>query len=561
MLVSQQSRLQQRLPEIKAFFLDYRLDPQALEALTPLIERFEIRVPLIGAFSSGKSSLVNALLGEKLLSVQVTPETVVASELRYADSPSFTGYYPDGSSKPLTAGDLTTEGALADLAPEGWVDVRLPNDNLKRWPWLVLVDLPGLDSGIEAHERAIERHADKSLAYAVVVSVEEGGLRDSLLRVLEELAARRVPLLMVITKADKRSAADVAQVRDAVRQRLERIPHAVLLAEAVTAARKGDVDAFIAALDTLQARAGEVFAQHVLLPVRRALEKAREDLAVLANHEHKDAARLQAEIDALSEQARQFDARLAEETEALAAQLGPVLAAIRQRVENALAARLESFTSRVLHGGDLGNEMLGAARIAVAEAIREEFQPALKRYLDRLIDALPPSLDFSIHIERSATEGDADAHLGKTLGAGLAGVLLKTFPHPAVKIAALVLPILGMLFDSHRAEQRRALEAARQREAAREQVLAVIGDVTQRIEAELRPALHEHIRAAQAEVARQAEAERSRIEHARKQLIQALEEGEAQAAQLRARAEAGLAQLDTWIAEINAMLDQLHATA
>ena len=44
-----------------------------------------IKVPIVGDFSAGKSSLINCLLGRNgLLPVDITPETAVAYELYYS---------------------------------------------------------------------------------------------------------------------------------------------------------------------------------------------------------------------------------------------------------------------------------------------------------------------------------------------------------------------------------------------------------------------------------------------------------------------------------------------
>ena len=49
------------------------------------IEKVELLVPIIGAFSAGKSSLINSFLGKNYLPVKLTPETALATELRYSN--------------------------------------------------------------------------------------------------------------------------------------------------------------------------------------------------------------------------------------------------------------------------------------------------------------------------------------------------------------------------------------------------------------------------------------------------------------------------------------------
>ena len=95
-LATRQSTLQRQLPAVRDIHAHHGLDASRIDELAPIIEHFEIRIPLIGAFSCGKSSLLNALLGESLLATAVTPETAIPAELRFGPERSFSGCLPDG---------------------------------------------------------------------------------------------------------------------------------------------------------------------------------------------------------------------------------------------------------------------------------------------------------------------------------------------------------------------------------------------------------------------------------------------------------------------------------
>ena len=60
------------------------INNEGLKTLAESIEKQELLVPVIGAFSSGKSSLLNSLLGNGgVLPTGIAPETALAAELRY----------------------------------------------------------------------------------------------------------------------------------------------------------------------------------------------------------------------------------------------------------------------------------------------------------------------------------------------------------------------------------------------------------------------------------------------------------------------------------------------
>ncbi len=556
-LASLQTTLQKQLQAVRDIHTWHGLDLSRINELTPLIEHFEIRVPLIGAFSCGKSSLLNALLGEKILATAVTPETAIPAELRFGDERRFFACLPDGRRLPLSEEDLR-KNCLTPLLPAGWVEVQLPSPALGARQQLVLVDLPGWDSGVAAHERVIDDYAARSLAYCVVVGAEEGGLRDSLRRALLELAIAQVPIVLVVSKADKRLPEDVQAVVEQLRADITALMGCEPLAVAITSARKNTLETFESALDILQTQAGAIFETRVVEVYRQNLQYAVKHLSLLANKDNKDAARLQADIDKLEQDIHAFDIRLQKETDALEAQIGPILGTIRLRVENALRGRIEMLTQRALNGQNIQDDILGTARLVITEALRQEFEPAMRRYLDRLVDALPSSLDFNFDlssIKTDSADGSSGEFRWKTLTSFLAPLLLN-IPHPIGKLLSPIVFFLGKFLDSKAERQRQQLEEARQRERVRGQVCDALNETVQQIDAQLRPVLSEQVQKAQVEVARSIENERSELKKTLATLVATLQQGEEELAALRQAAQADLNQLNALLAELKPLSEQ-----
>lgn len=63
-------------------------------------EHFELVV--VGEFSRGKSTFVNAMLGRRILPSSKKPTTAIISKIVYEDTPTYTLFYKDGSRKGLT---------------------------------------------------------------------------------------------------------------------------------------------------------------------------------------------------------------------------------------------------------------------------------------------------------------------------------------------------------------------------------------------------------------------------------------------------------------------------
>ena len=204
----QQTLITEALPTVRNLLKQYERPADWLAAITADTQNFIVRVPLVGAFSAGKSSLLNAFIGTPIFATNIDPETAVPAEVSHAHSESFTGCLPDGRKMALRREDVL-QNQLAMLKPSGWVDITLALAQLAAISHLRLVDMPGWDSGMEGHTQAIDGYAARSLAYCVVVSADEGSLRDSIRLALIELAVHRLPLIAIINKADKKPPEDV----------------------------------------------------------------------------------------------------------------------------------------------------------------------------------------------------------------------------------------------------------------------------------------------------------------------------------------------------------------
>src|SRR4051812_27269808 len=116
------------------------------------VEEPQLRVALLGRVSSGKSTLVNALLGWRVAPTDAGEGTRLITCFRYGDEPSASACLRDGRRVRLPAprveGELSPPpGRLEDVA---FLDVRLPSPPLRD---VTLMDTPGVSSaGSEASQ-------------------------------------------------------------------------------------------------------------------------------------------------------------------------------------------------------------------------------------------------------------------------------------------------------------------------------------------------------------------------------------------------------------------------
>ncbi len=497
---------------------------------------FIVTLPLVGAFSAGKSTLINALIGESLLSTNIDPETAYPAELTYGASEKLAGHLPDGREMKLTRNDL--HGDLTALLPKGsYISATLPHPLFARLSHLRLVDMPGWDSGIEAHASAIDSYASRSLAYCVVVSADEGNLRESLRRALRELAVRDMPILAVISKADKKPLEDVDAVVEQVRQEITAVMGQPPLAVVKASARKNHLDELIAALEQLEEQAEELFARNVTQTVLAKLGSFDAHLNTLINSDDLDSEKIQAQCEQLNADMAQFATRLDDETRQLEARVQPVLGRIVDQIGIALREDVESLTSEALHGGDLSGNIGSTVRLAAQKAISTEFSPEIERYLNRVVDGLPE--DFSPEInctfDYRVKSGNEAPALVLTPILTLLRPLLKIRPELNV-IVNVVLGVVSLLEGLFANEKQKQVDEARQREAVQQKIVTtVIPDTLRQVRAVLQPMLEEHIQSAKQKIADTVRAQQESHGAALRELQTKLAAGQAEFAAARAQ--------------------------
>ncbi|NRF48413.1 dynamin family protein [Pseudomonas stutzeri] len=202
------------LEAVERLVVETPLSVDELGQLKEDVRHTELLIPVIGAFSAGKSSLINAFIGEDVLGVGLTPETELATELRYSSDPHLLALRPDGSSERLSVSALSTLKSRANEFTH--VQLYLDNPQLKALPSLVLVDMPGFGSSLANHNKAIAYYLPRGVHFIVVTSVEDGNITQSMLRQLDDLQTYGRDFTFLLNKINLRSDEQVQAVAELI---------------------------------------------------------------------------------------------------------------------------------------------------------------------------------------------------------------------------------------------------------------------------------------------------------------------------------------------------------
>lgn len=170
-----------------------------LDNVVKTVSESDVFVPVVGGFSTGKSTALNSLIERKILPENVSPETAIATELRYSESERIMALSAKGEWTEHGINDLADLSAHADQYQV--VRVYVKAQYLKDIEPLVLVDMPGFDSGLDQHNQAILRYITTGALYLYMVSAKAGTVSRQDVRRIEEILdlGRSVKIYLTMT--------------------------------------------------------------------------------------------------------------------------------------------------------------------------------------------------------------------------------------------------------------------------------------------------------------------------------------------------------------------------
>jgi GTP-binding protein EngB required for normal cell division len=191
-----------------------------------ILDRLEdqsLEVAVFGRVSAGKSSLLNAILGEEILPVGVTPITAVPTRIRYGAAPLLTVAFAERATQTFPLDRLmevaSEKGNPHNEKRVARIVLDLPSPRLQEG--VTLVDTPGLGS-------LATTGASETLAYLPkcdlgVVLIDAGStLTPEDLRTIDTLHEAGIPVQVLLSKADLLTDGETAHMVSYVKEHVSR---------------------------------------------------------------------------------------------------------------------------------------------------------------------------------------------------------------------------------------------------------------------------------------------------------------------------------------------------
>lgn len=187
------------------------------------INNNEFNLVVVGQFKRGKSTFVNALLGDKILPTAVVPLTSIITTIRYGDNLKIDVFFNDGSSKEINPGELE-EYATERGNPENIKNVReiciyYPSDYLKNG--VILIDTPGVGS-VYQHNTDVAYEFLPNVDAALFLVTVDPPISSNEFEFLKDVKGHAVKIFFLLNKVDYVSDEDLNEALEFTKKIIEK---------------------------------------------------------------------------------------------------------------------------------------------------------------------------------------------------------------------------------------------------------------------------------------------------------------------------------------------------
>lgn len=448
-----------------------KFNVQYQEAFKTIAEG-ELLVPVIGGFSAGKSSAINQLLGEEILPVAVTAETAIPAELRYSTTPQIIAVRTNGEEEQHTVNAMPGLSENADDYEV--VRIYLDNPILKELEPFTLVDMPGYDSTLDQHNRAILRYLTRGAFYLYMVSYQDGTLNAKHLARLHEIRDNGHNFTVLMSKKDLSSPNELEEVMTHVQDQINLEFGANVV---VTDISLSDVSPLKKAV--LNASPDLLFDNKYTSKAKDLFYQAQGEInsaiAALKTSKEEGLNKIEELQQALTDMEKERDKKL---QEVQSGTLSEAENRIAKHIERDLESASTDFvrlakTSEDALSRSISDHVRSALMVEMRKEVGRVSNDIARTFADKLNVSLPSDFhpsddwlnnlvgDLQSEVMNALTAGAVNQdnapssmpNSGRNIGGGL-GNLAVMIPHPVIKVIMMILPgIIGTLFDQFSTSQ------------------------------------------------------------------------------------------------------------
>ena len=482
-------------------------------AIEKNISDWAFRVVLIGGFSAGKSAFLNKLLDRELLAEAQGPQTSLATEISWAATDFCEAVSSDGSIRKISVSEAV------DNPPKDaeFIAIHLNTKFFKDRPEIVIVDFPGLDSNLEAHDRAIASYIGRGSAFVLFVPASNGVLQESERRFIVEAARYPQGLACFVSKSDlvhEEQAADVARY---IKKQISDIYGADIPVEIISSKEDSKEDFMNKAATAIDAfNPQNLFDVTFMLPINLLIRKGLAMIASKIEASKLDTSELNNRIAECERKRKELQKQLERESRELDRKYErEIIPGIVNRVNAALNASISSLTDAAISGQARFSSAVQSIIRPILNDVPEKISASLRSITNNILLAIPDKssgernssdderlrqiiLDAAEIITAPIIAKTPDDKTppqkdkkGSGVGTSVAAVSAAMI-NPFLGFAVALAPVVAELIVAFRGNRAAMSAQMSQREMVRQNLEErVIPEIVQKLESDITPAMLE----------------------------------------------------------------------
>jgi len=366
--------------QTRGIFADQDISQENIESLKKseaTVRTYETLIPVCGGFNAGKTSLINAFLDTAHLPVDILPETAIAAEIRQGAPECVKAVKVDGVKDSYTLEEIKQ----ISIDKYEHIEVVLDSDSLGKLGEVILVDMPGIDSSLENHNKAILSYLTKGSHYIFVIDVEDGTLKKTSFDFLKEIKSYEKSFSVIINKSDRKPDSIINDVRKQVETIVGSIVSDNTIKVGVCSAQENEINDFVEAVLSFDSQG--VFkknSSNVIIPV---INSAISELDIRFNSLDVSASDLDKTIRKLSQSREEVERKLKIEAKKIEAELSSTaLEEILSMIKQGLRAESYYLATTLINSGK------EAFNAQLNEILRPILVNSTKKSIERISETL-----------------------------------------------------------------------------------------------------------------------------------------------------------------------------
>lgn len=443
------------LEKLKKINNSYELPIEGIVVLEKDIENARVCTPIIGKFSSGKSALVNTLLGynkHKMLKEDITPETAVPAEIMYSDiEDTITIIKKDGEEEEISFDAYKKFEADANTVKN--TRIQLKNIFLKEIPDVMLVDMPGFESGFEVHNKAIDNYLPQSLAYIITFPADDMIVRSSVGNILKELCLYDMPLCITITKMDKKNDDEFEKTLENLKENLKKYVGDRELNYCSTTSARGDASELKEFLKNIQEKSQIILSNKYKKLVLPLIENTENYLVTTLNGSGLSESELEEKEEKLEKQLSALETKFKEEKQNFEKEITGCIEEIKADAQRALEAEESTLVSMAIDGKNVEDFLNSVIRNAITISVKKNFITKLEKYFNRVAKTINSEPVGDVAVSFSFKTEEIDSGITSGIVAAVAGTILE-MPIVGIIVYAVLDLLKNKMMEGKRERQK-----------------------------------------------------------------------------------------------------------